>query len=202
MSADVEALVWVRRDALPSEAAGWLDPDSALPPDVTFIPSVVQGFAPWGLVGLGLIPAMFALLLLPDLPESWVSPRADERFGNTGFFLILVVVAAAIFRTARRAHRLRADKEAGRLRFGVFLGPRSFLFRGGTPEGCVYLPRSAVGGARIVVITASGTDYSTPVVDFSNADGTAGTAPQIFGPYTPLTNAQLVERITEWAVEP
>jgi hypothetical protein len=39
---------------------------------------------------------------LPDLPANWVAEGEDERYGNTGFFLILVGIAYALVGAGRR----------------------------------------------------------------------------------------------------
>ena len=202
MSSDLDPKIWVGEEDLPPSSARWLDPGVPIPDDVELIPSVADGAASWMLFGIAVVPIVFALLLLPDLPASWAAERADERYGNTGFFLMLVGIAIALVRGGRRAARRAADAKAGRRRYGLFLGPDALLFRGTTPDGCVLLPRAAVTAARILVVRASGTAYQTPAVDYQGTDGEPAPAPQVFGPYTPFSDDEIVERINRWATYP
>lgn len=200
MSSDLAPKIWVGEDELPPSAARWLDPDVPIPDDVELIPSVADGAVSWMLFGIALVPIGFALLLLPDLPASWTAERADERYGNTGLFLILVGIAIALVRGGRRAARRAADAKAGRRRYGLFLGPDALLFRGTTPDGCVLLPRAAVTAARTLIKRASDRPgYQTLLVDYQGADGEPAPAPEVFGPYTPFSNEEIVERINRWA---
>lgn len=199
MAKDFVYKIWVGEKELPPSAARWLDPGVPIPDDVELIPSVADGWVPWMLFGIALVPIGFALLLLPDLPASWAAERADERYGNTGLFLVLVGIAIALVRGGRRAARRAADAKAGRRRYGLFLGPDALLFRGTTPDGCVLLPRAAVTAARTVHRRVSGTaGYQVLVVDYRGADGEPAAAPELLGPYTP-SNDEMVERINRWA---
>ncbi len=199
VSSDLAPKIWVGEDELPPSAARWLDPDVPIPDDVELIPSVADGADSWMLFGIALVPIVFALLLLPDLPASWTDERAAERYGNTGLFLSLVGIAIALVRGGRRAARRAADAKAGRRRYGLFLGPDALLFRGTTPDPCVLLPRAAVTAARTLIKRVSGTaGYQVLVVDYRGADGEPAPAPELFGPYTP-SGDEMVERINRWA---
>ena len=204
MSGDFKARIWVHERTLPTEPAQWLDPDVPLPADVDFLPSMVEGLDPRLLLFLAAILGGFALLLLPDIPTSWASERADERYGNTGFFLVLSGIAAALIRRGLANLSRTRDARSGRRRFGLFLGPEGLLLRRVEANGCVVLSRRRVTGARVVQENPTTNGYRVVVVDSVAENGEPPCSPQLLGRFPGHPLGEIAERIERWAegVEP
>jgi hypothetical protein len=199
MSGDFDARIWVHERTLPTTPAQWLDPDIPLPDDVELLPTRVEGMDPRLLFFFAAIFGGFALLLLPDLPATWASDRADERYGNTGFFVVLLGIAAAGIRSGLGNLSRQRDARTGRRRFGLFLGPEGLLFRRISPDGCVVLPRPRVTGARVVQENPTPDGYRVVVIDSVTEGGPPRAAPAILGLFPGHTLEEVAQRVAQWA---